>query len=527
MALTLEEVKKHIPETLTPEIKQFATEVVFRRCQYIFTERLGKQKYGYCTYCHHGFEADGLKHNDFATCPFCRTGCEVKASGLGRKYLFNEAYFTYYLKSAIDPRAIVAVGTYAVQDFSGDYRRAEIQYAAKTLYVFIPREGGSAYRRTAWYRMYVEPPHRIEAFDDYLRLKTVKNQFNRDHNNSIYTCYSRESITAAVAGTPFEYSGWEKYDVGDMTEFFELCAKYPCVEYLTKQGFKHLVQHKLEGQRTYGALNWNGSSMQKVFRLNGKQLDEVKKASHGILYSSLRLLQLSQKDGSNLTLDRIAMIEKDLGLYLNDLIKLSRYASIRQIHTYLCKQRIKCKDNKKKSQFYSVDQAFIAWRDYISDCIKLDYDLTRDGVIFPGHLYNAHQRTIKLVKHKADELLNKKIKGRVEKIKHLWFEQDGLLIRPAESTEELIKEGKMLQHCVGSYAERYAAGQGDILLLRQVAKPNKPYCTVEIHQGNIIQCRGYKNRGPNNKECSFLQAFKTQRLAKPTQKSKERQEVAI
>lgn len=513
--MMLKECLAHIPQLLTPEIKEYAIEEVFKKRRYIFVTRDGKYRTGYCTYCHKKFDADTVRHNQPAVCPWCKSECTGKAVGMGRKHMIDEAYFTYYTKSAIDPNVIVAVGTYTVRDFYWDYWNVKTHYLPTVLYVFQPGVGGTMFRRWVWFNRQ-EKEMRHGSFE---RAGSCKCQFNRDHYANIYATYSRESLAAAVAGTQFQYSTWEQYRQGDMTGFFDLWCRYPCVEYLTKIGLRGLVEEKLVGNRTYGAINWHGKTLEKVLRLTKQELQAVgKDQRRDIGFTELWLMQEGKKDSSGLSLLEAKDIIVALYNYLDELLKHREYGNIRTIYSYLLRQT-------GKEKYKTPDGAFIAWRDYIKDCKDLGYDLTRERTCFPNNLYKAHQKTIKLVKHKADQILNQKIKNRAEKIRHLCFERDGLLIRPAVSTEELIAEGKALDHCVGGYAKGYAEGRGDILFVRRADEPDKPFFTVEVRKDFVAQCRGKKNCVPDKDVNAFMDAFKKHRLEKPAKKVKR--EVAV
>ena len=501
MTMTIAKCHAHIPNKLTPEIEKFAIEEVFEHQRYIFTRREGKQQYGYCTYCHKDFPTPGYRHNWEVTCPECGSICFVKASGISRKKMVNEAYFTYYLKSAIDPQAIVAIGLYAVRDFSGSYRGVKTKYIDMNLYVFKPGVGGHAFTRWAYYSQ----AQTMEA-GTLSPAKSVKCKFYLGHNANIHSTYSRESIAAAVAGTPYRYSTWEKYDINDMTEFFDLCSRYPCVEYLTKLGFGNMVESKLLGYRTYSAINWRGQNLLRVLKLTKQELKTIKSQRLPLNFLTLRILQLGKKDGSNLTIDEAIKISNGPGSYYDDLIKLLRYGSIRKISGYLSKQAAKHYNG-------SASQALITWRDYIADCGQLNLDITQERVLFPRNLYRAHQNTIKQIKIKADKELDKKIKIRAKRLyEQYYFEHQGLMIRPAQSTRELIAEGKALHHCVGTYAKRYAAGDIILLLIRKISEPDKPYFTVEVRNRKLIQVHGLENCDPDKRVKEFVVMYEAEKL---------------
>ena len=61
--------------------------------------------------------------------------------------------------------------------------------------------------------------------------------------------------------------------------------------------------------------------------------------------------------------------------------------------------------------------------------------------------------------------------------------------------QEIIDEGRELQHCVGGYAERHTQGKTVILFMRRKAAPDKPWITIEMKGTEIKQIHGFRNEG--------------------------------
>lgn len=502
----------HLPKGISKKIKDYATEGVFRKSRYIFTWRSGKRQYGYCTHCRSNFETYRFSHNLVVQCPQCMSTCIVKASGRGRSKLIDEAYFVYYEKSHKNPQAIIARGFRAVRDYSGDFSRVETQYLAIAYYIF---EMGNTVMLTRF--GYYSMDGIMKTWGELHKRKSVYSNFNFMLNTNHILGYSRNSIKDAVQDTPFRFSAWESYNEEDMVRFFDLYARYPCIEYLTKLGFSQLVKDKLEGKRTYSAVNWRGKTLFQVLRVSKTELKEIKSRNMYVTFWFLKLLQLSRKDGSNLSPSEVYQIDISEG-YLDILKTILKYTSLRKADGYLQKQ---CKKHPK--HFKSQNQVLLTWKDYIADCIKLEMNLTKDVVRFPGNLYRAHQNTIKQVKIKADQELNKKIKDRLKVLNRQYcFEFQGLTIRPAQSTDELIAEGKALNHCVGTYGKRYAAGDIVLLFIRKISEPDKSFYTMEIWGKEVIQVRGMKNCNPDKQVEEFIAVFKAEKLSKKKPESRVR-----
>lgn len=512
----------HFTKELSPSIKQYATEEVFKNSRYIFTRREGNQQWGYCTHCRTEFKTDGLRHKgkkieqypfgDDYICPNCKSMCAVKASGIKRAYMVDKAYFVYYEKSVINPNTIVARGIYAIRDYTQDYQNVETQYLEEAWYIFemgnsvmLSRHGYYDYGNRLRHYGFTQ---NSSIFSLYSRHKT--SYFGLSIN--IVTCCSLESIKEAVKDTPFQYSTWDNYknDNDDMVKFFNLYAKYPCVEYLTKLGLEEVVEDKLVGRTNYSAVYWRGKTLPKVLRLSKKEINEIRKSDILVDSLALRLLQISKKDGSNLSLAEIENA-REYAFYFSEMQKILKRTTLRKIHSFIIKQYTK---HNEDNRYFATTQVLRTWIDYIDDCIKLQSDLTLENILFPPDLHKAHQNTIKQIRIKENKVFSKKISKRARALTKYNFEDIGLLIRPATSSLELIEEGIALNHCVGRYAESYAEGKTDILVIRKTTEPDKPYFTVEIRKGKVEQVRGNKNCPASEDVAWFMEAFEEQKLDK-------------
>lgn len=504
-----QEIFAHFPIKVSQEIVDYATNVALKDSRYIFIKRSGsRQQYGYCTHCKKQFKTNGLKHNEFARCPNCDSQCRVKSSGRGRTYLRDNAYFVWYEKSLKDPSAITARGIYVSRDYSGEYTNVETKFTVTAMYLF--EQGRSRMIDTYW------------AGSGWRKRKTIISESGTSMQNVRSYC-SYESIGNAVKGTPFQYSTWEKYLEGDMLKFFDLAAKYPCIEYLTKLGFSDLVKAKLHGRKTYNVVNWKGKTLNKVLRLTKQEINEIRSLDFSISPFTLYLFQQSKKDGSKFTIGEAVEFRKmHLEFYHDDLKKFQKLTTLRRIYGYIQKQYER--KNKNKKHYTSHTQVLITWRDYINDCLKLEWDIKDESILFPTNLYEAHQKTIKKVKIKADETLNLKISKRLKTLDRYRFEYKGLMLRPAVSSIELLEEGTALKHCVGGYADRYARGETNLFVIRNIAELDKPFYTVEIRDDRIVQCRGLRNCNPTNEVQAFIEAFIAEKL---TKKKKDRKKVAV
>jgi hypothetical protein len=508
---------EHFSQEISKEIDNFAINTAFLWSRYLFTQRVQGIQFAYCTHCKESYMTDQtLKHNQDWACKKCKSLCTVKASGVGRKTMCDEVYFVYYEKSRINPQAMVARGIHAIRNYTGDYYKVETTYKDIAHYLYEP---GKATKHLRYYWGNGWETRKSITSES---LSTMK--YKRCY-------YSPESIVAAAHGTQFQYCTWEKYDAGDRVDFFALAAKYPCIEYLTKLGLRKIVEDKLVGNDLYRTINWRGKTLQKVLRLDKKEINEIRTSNFSIDASTLRFYHKTKNRCQALTISEAYVLKEiDYDHHATALKAMLSRISFDQAKRYMLKQI------GKGNHYRSGSSVLTAWCDYIKDCNHLGIELDKDHIFLPNDLHAAHQNTIRKVKIKADRSLNMKIVTRLKDLEKYRFEHAGFILRPAKSSNELFTEGKVLSHCVGGYAKKYAEGTTDLFVLRKAEDPETPFYTMEVREGKIIQTYGMKNCLPTDEVDAFIKAFVTSKLPKKKRKNKaktkitqpdNRQEVAV
>ncbi len=526
----------HFDQGCNPEIMDFATNVVLKESKYIFLTRIKKQQYGYCTHCNTEFpthlpkltdraiaeremcgcpaamfmgeEYQSKKHGDKMECPNCSSICTVRYAGLGHSNLRDCAYFVYYEKSRLNPKMIVARGFYATRYYGKTYKKVKTELKTEVYYTFEYKKIGKMIKPIceSWNRGY-----------HWGFSKSVHNWYN--NHPYLPCCCSRDSIKEAVKDTPFAWSGWESVDHKDMVEFFDLYSRYPVTEYLCKLGYAAILSEKLErGAVSYNAINWKGKTIESVFRLSKDELRIVKQNNieinswflHLAKHCKERLLALSLQEVSSLS-----KLISGLGEIDNLISTFGKYMSFGEALKYCIKQQ-----NKSRT-YRSLNSLLSDWRDYVAECKKLDMDTSDMRILFPNDLLRAHLNTSQQIRYAVDKDLTEKIISRLPDIVHLYYHNENFLIRPAESSFEIVEEGRMLGHCVGRYAKDHAEGKTDILFIRRAAEPDKSFFTVEVKENKIVQVRGFHNHDPEDETLlTFIEDFK-KLLAKKVSKIKK------
>lgn len=488
---------KHFPKTIGKDIRDYVTDDVLLYSRYMFIRRVKGIQFGYCTHCKKShMTVQKLKHKERTVCPECQSSCIVKNHGTSRKYMTDRAYIVYYEKSKINDQAIIARGFYVYRDYSGDYTNVETQYINNVKYVFEP---GQARMFESYY--WRKDDHWVPQRSVYSMQCQSSYAINR-------CCV--ESIRAAVEGTPYQYSKWESYAQPqfDYVKFFALFSRYPVIEYLEKLGFGAFVEAKLFDDKTFNCIRWSGRTMEEVLRLSKQDIKILRDCKEAITPYQIRLYQLSRPDANRPTLSEILSWKGAVNDQMETIKRLLPYANLRKIMNYTHKQI----NRPEKEKYTRVNEVLTAWRDYLHECKQLDFDLNHERTVFPSNLFASHQKIMKMIVHQKNELIDRKIAGRAAALKTYCFEQEGLMIRPAKSATELIEEGKQLSICVGSYVDRYAAGQTGILFIRKQGALDQPFYCLELRGEQVVQVQGFKHCDPTPDVQEFIKTFKAARL---------------
>lgn len=194
--------------------------------------------------------------------------------------------------------------------------------------------------------------------------------------------------------------------------------------------------------------------------------------------------------------------------------------------------------NKYIPEYVSMAATLIEYRDYIRLRQRRGDDLTNTVYLRPRSLRDTYMglRTEEERNKDKNYIEQMTVKyGNIanvsEKIrKRYTYETDEYLIRPAVDAAEIVMEGRMLHHCVGSDSQRYMRNYADnksyILVCRKKSVPDAPYITIEI-DGNVIrQWYGIHDSKPDEDIIKPLLAEYVGWLDRKAKKLKEAADVA-
>lgn len=151
------------------------------------------------------------------------------------------------------------------------------------------------------------------------------------------------------------------------------------------------------------------------------------------------------------------------------------------------------------------------YMDYINMRLALGYDMNNTVYQQPRNLVEAHNQIVLESNKEEMDIRIREVEQKYPSIRTIYrelrkiyfYEDDTYLIRPARSAGEIVREGRLLHHCVGgdNYLGKHNRRESYILMLRFKDKAEEPYITVEISSNNpkIRQWYGTNDRKPDAK----------------------------
>ena len=428
------------------------------------------------------------KHKSYGWCPRCGARIQYRSMGMGRNTFEDKVFVITYRKSRIEKGAIVCIG-YAVDAPWWDMYNAKkppIVVEPYEVCVFRPGKGGQRFcGESNWYSDDKKPTFykRNECKSGFTPY-AICGQDRRAHVLDL------TSFENAIEGTEFGrmlalgiHRGASQWNYIDKIRVLDRIARYPCIEYLHKLGYTDLA-HAVINSTTERVLNLRGKTAKGVLRLTDGQWSEIRGKKLKVSIRMLKIKDMAMKNHWRLNMEACEWLSQNTDQYYFN--KLDGYHNLNPVK--LVKY---CQKHKSSSGFRVGLNDYC---DYLGQLKMLSMPFSKENM-YPRDFHEMHYRLSDRIRHKKDELLDAKIKGLVGKLQHFCYAAHGMILRPMESSLEIIEEGTKLHHCVGSYVQRYAEGGTVLCCLRREGEPDVPLYTVEFStDGHMVQCRGSNNR---------------------------------
>lgn len=451
------------------------------RENYIFYHyKRGGAKTGYCTFCGKEVPISGHPyHNKKGRCTRCRHPVMFKA--LGRAgYFKTDRYYAYLVQRCRDG--------FVIREFQVDrtYRKNILPHSEPYWHEFrrsIYDRSGEI--RSYYWGMYCQREVRwIEGSPCYYAY--AGDQAGRVYGKTLPSLGKKELRQTGLVE-------WiRSHPVTDPEKYLAVWKQIPKMEQIWKAGLSRLtaecfhfcddVQKVVLHPDEPGLIRALGLDTAKFRRL--RQLDGDTE--------TLAWLQLEKRTGQRITDDMLCWSKKER-ISPRDLVFIADRMSLVQIKNYL--------ERQKEYFDGSCQQALTTWQDYLAMAERLHYD-TSDEIVY--RVRKLRQRHDELVLQSEAGSLEEQASKMAAKYPHVnaicvelqekyAYSDDDYTVLAPQDIFEIIKEGRMLHHCVGNdgagerYYDRMERRESFIMFLRRTEEPNDPYYTLEIEPDGTVR----------------------------------------
>lgn len=344
-------------------------------------------------------------------------------------------------------------------------------------------------------------------------------------------CFVKDLEYCGFVGLGFRI-GWHEEGLQSYRKWFERGVCYaddkyydPWAEIVNPEFVEKFPKYK------YSAYNlYRGDKLLKYLRLYERfpQLEMLMKAGFGMYYDSITVLKRIGTDKQFckwLIRHRQELTASPYPLYIETIMQAYKTNKpIREIQTFLTRK--KCferemdykpirrlfRGQKLKEFFRYIDEKKITPRlylDYLRACENLHLDMSQPQNKLPHDFMRWHDIRIDqyaTARAEADKKSKQELYKKFARIaeKYLPLEHDKkstFICIIAKSPDDLVREGEMLDHCVGqmNYDQRFVREESLIFFVRTKQHPDTPFVTVEYSLQNhkVLQCYGEHDHRPN------------------------------
>lgn len=517
----METVKEKVPSDFDDYLKKSV------KASYIFFEK-GNDT-GYCTHCRKFVPIGKVSHKQEGRCPVCGNKVTFMNPSRYRKDLYDTGY-TLLIQKTKDDRLVFR---YFVTDRTlrhGSERSPEY-HSREIVRTFLWKDD-EGHTRAEDYSFYIKNNEKEALWHKGIyKVGSLYYHHEVEHFGP-GNVYAKGLKTILKNSQDWKYSGLKDIfplmkDISDTCNNFPMWYLFnleanPWLEIIAKNGFEKLLL-QLMGYEYY------------YFNLD--MLDTTAKTPWGLFKMDKKTYKEKVAGRKDISMRQITILSKYPALSAEQADFFSHSSEqLETILTYTTPHKAEryvrehLKKDSSRELEYQVGEVTEMWSAYLKYASEphfagnnkvYHYDMKNTMVLFPKDLKGAHDREMYIHNiHESKVSLQK----RMEKIEQLnsileevhkkydFKEGEDFQIQAPEDGYEIIREGQIQHICVGDvrqgYLERMAEKKTVILFLRKQDEPEKPFVTMEVRDGRVVQVRGYRNETPDANVLSFVDEFK-------------------
>lgn len=471
----------------------------------------------YCTACKHEVSVAVAKHNDNGVCPRCKRKITYKSRGR-RGYIVNRSTAQVIQQVNNNQLVVRIVKAYC------RYPRSDTPefHVYETARILLRWENNKVVNRESYYYCYTQDRITPWRRGDRPVFNRWQYHFEADCCGYLY----HRNLSCELKGTPWQYAALKEYYAGDPTplyvcRYLQEYLRYPMLEYLVKQKLYRLATYVVygdeDGSRSYGdtVLNSHGRTVTEVLGIGKKYVPFLQEINPGPKQLTMIKSLLRENIEPDVELMKWC---SEYRIRNEDHITVPlRFMSPHKLMRYATEQFVAHrKTSYASSGYYSMHYLMSDYKDYLCMCEALDHDMKSSFVLFPNDLKAEHDRVNDMSQKETSKAYDRRIANMFEALQNRYgYARSGLVVIPPHSAKEITREGDKLHHCVGRYVKEVVMNNCTILFIRKESAPKKPFCTVEIKHGDVVQARIQNNQAPPPNVQRFIEQWKENVLYAP------------
>ena len=477
--------------------------------QYVFFAAAGRNvRRCVCTSCMEGFYVDKairpdffkIKHKGICECPNCGQRATLLAMGKYKNFDSLGSRERAVQVSIYKGWLLIQAG-YVFRSFGCEDLGGEICFDPFRMYAFAPgRRAGWQAKTYSWFgkawwtdgmweRMdRIRSPFQTRAYEAEAAYWPIG--IENMAESSLRYCQYDGWFDREFGVLPGDLEWAEApFRIAHLVRYLAEYTRRPQMEFLVKLDFHRVVSDLiLHGKPHRDILDWNAGDPAGFFRLSRADFRLFKDIRCD--FEELKGFRALRQQGLVRDLAEFVRLSKSWG---NDFCRVRAGACLARVSLERAVRYLKSFDG-------NAAVAAQLWVDYLDAAVKLKYDLSRDDVRMPKDLAERHDLAAASLRTAEDEKAMRKYRARYRRlVEQFAFTADGLSVVVPGDVQDIVREGRVLRHCVGGYAERHVNGAVAILFLRMESAPGVPYVTIELSTENncrelrIRQIHGYRN----------------------------------
>lgn len=433
---------------------------------------------GYCTYCEKEVPIKAPRHNKKGRCPCCRHTISFKSIGKAGR-VWTKERTVYLMQRCADGFTIRCFKT--ARCYPPGEIESPIQYCHEIRRGIYDCDGHAlkayywgTYKQVEdrWIKTSVCSP---TCWGFYGRVygKTLPDLSRRGLSRTGVLDYIRQDGNV------------------DPEKYLAVLERVPQLEQIAKVGLSRMVNECLEAHYSFKEklASQNATSLTGMLGINAQELKRLRVNNGGTRF----LAWLRFEKGSNrLIPDWVISWFCSQKVTAEDLKFIRDRMSIVQICHYMKRQL-------EDTHYQNASHMLTTWADYLSMAVRFHLDVNNEIVFRAKNLRQRHDELV--ARSNQDKDLSVQI-GEVMQahpqveailpslVSKYGYAGDKYLVVVPTSVEEIIQEGRYLNHCIASskrYWERIERGESYLMFLRKTSSPQTPYYTMEVEPGGTVR----------------------------------------